>query len=699
LFGLALLVLTVAAAITHWAWRVDVILPDEVLGVLGSRAVINDPFGALQNPAIFQRGLERLTSIVLVLPNVVFSGTTAELKAAHVLIALLAAGVALPVYAIGRELSLSGWWSLLAAALAVVGPWLLYAETFLNGTVATLTVTIFILVVLRGTLRPSVVNDLLIFVVAVLMTLARPNQIAFFALVPVVFALHALRQGEPPLALAARARALPGRLWREHRTFVVAAVIAVLLGLVVGLNVLVGSYSNSLPWEHLNLGQLWGHFGLSVASLALATGFVPAVLATPWLIGSALRPRSPAAGVFAQIALLAIFFYVVTTYYAVPEERYVAVLGCIFPLAFAAALSSRRIGVVATALSAVLIGLLAFKFGFHVQQKPYDIFVAPARILISQDFARQLAAISPIDSFQFALPLVMLSLVAILIALGLQRLRDRAASARRLAGGVALLVLLAGTISAGWAMREFTAVVDLPNVSSASALWVDDAAGSESVGLIQTGSDYELYPTQNLLVRNKSLDTVITVGTRRVPGPCCSTFLKRIVPAVIDKETGLLKAKSKTPRLVAVPSSVPFGIAGGLVATSTNYAGSAPHRLVRAERPLRLQWLADGLSDDLGLHPDRVARLHVYPLGRGNGNICLSTRATVYPSDLVLESSPAPVGGPGRQRLAAGPAVTLAWRLPSSGGRRTITLTQEPVSANAPDTAIYLEGTTVERCR
>lgn len=695
--AMAVVIGIATVVVTHWAWRIDIILPDELIGVLGARTIVADPIAGIQNPVVFGRGLERLTALALVPSDLLFGSAVAEAKSAHVLFALLYSMVSIPVYAMVREIGLGGWWAFTAGVLTIATPWTMYSETLLNGTLATLTLTVFLYLTLRGTLRPSMLCDIAIAVAGIAMVLARPNQIAFLALAPLSFAVFALRESASPgVGLRGRLKRLPKKIWSDHKLLVIGGILAILAILVAGVGALVGSYSNALPWNHLDLGLITTRFSLTIVVLTLAAGFVPAILAIPWLLRNSVRPESPGAGVYATLGLAAVLLFIVTTFVSASEERYIAVLVGIVPVAFVAALASRRVSLAGVIVTAVVISWLVLRHGWVAGTEPFIHFTGPTRLLVSQVLADAVVAVSPYDGSPFALTLALLSGLAVLIALGFSRVRGRPAAEQRLAVAVAGLAVLAGLFSAGWALSRMSKLLVAENVNYASSSWIDRMARGQSVGLLETGSVVERYAAGNMIARNRDLDTVVTFS-EPVSGRSPLDKDVRLTP---DPVTGRLSADRSMPRLLLVPDTAHYGIAGRVLARSKAFAGAGDtHALIHSDRPLRLLWLGQGMSAGRVITTTGVAWLDVYEQPGYSGPLCFTTVVAGGQFPSVFSTSPAPEGKPGRLRISGGESTRLTWRFPQVKGRARVRASLLRAPGDGEDPVIHLVAPRVSACR
>jgi len=482
--ALALLIAGVTAYVQTLGWNTNTYTNDEVYSLIGGRLLEGDFFALLfETQGWFNRGPERLNSVIMALAAAVTGTAPDELRTSHVLLALIYFAAAVPTFALARGLGLGRGAAVLVAALTVVTPWALFGATLLNVTVGVPMTMLFAWAAWRTAVRPSLLNDAVTLAAAGLNTLARTGHAPFVvvALLAVVYAVW-LRRPVGERAAHSLLR-LPLRTLRTHPLLVAVMVLGGVYVLAVGSTNIAGpAYSSvsefKLPWQ-----SLWDHLRQWFVQLTMATGYLPMLLGLPWLLWQAVRPASRETGVFAVIALglFVTFVYLTGNIFSAIEERYVAPLAAFPALAFGAAVFRRE----AWPLGTLLVGLVAARAIATVGIVPGSDFlyqVAPARLFFSEVVLGRVTVAVPggDDNIVLIATLAMVALalaVSMLFAPAALR-RWPAIGGRRqfLAVGACVPVLLLGALSGGYAMNRYKAAV-LPDKSFERMAWIDEASG------------------------------------------------------------------------------------------------------------------------------------------------------------------------------------------------------------------------------
>ena len=312
-------------------------LNDEYGTVTGGRVIARDPVELFTaTGGVFNRGPERLTSLLLAVPGAVFGSAAGELRAGHVLLALAYALVALPAYALLRGLEVPRWPAVGLAVVAVLGPWVVFGATLLNVTLAAPLTVLFCWAAWRAVVRPGVGAELAAVAAAALMTTARASHAVFFAAV-VVAAVATAWWTRPDGAR------FVAHLVRRNPVIVLVAVVGALALVVFGSSALAGrDYADAARLD-FPLDAIWSALGWTTAVLTVAGGFVPMVLGGAWVLRQAVRPADVRAGAFAVIALTVFlaFVYLMGASGAQEQERYAAPLLALPVVALGAALFRR----------------------------------------------------------------------------------------------------------------------------------------------------------------------------------------------------------------------------------------------------------------------------------------------------------------------------------------------------------------------
>ena len=327
--ALAVLVLVATALISRYGVRLHNPQQDEYQVVFGGRFFATDPLKALFDTTAFTRGPERLTSMLLAIPDAIFGSTPRQMQAGHVVVAFAYALTAIPAYLLSVGLGLRRGPAAGTAARTILGPWPIFGNTYLDAAVGVLDPRAVRLGVVDGgrqarlARRPTGAGR------------GRAGDRRPRRGDPVpgghggrgdrgrLAIDHGVRRVVAPRAAAARARAptpaaraaraAGGRRRRRRRS--AGAGRPVYNGAV-----------NGVP----TLDELWTYLPVHFAELSMGTGYLPMIIGLPWILVDVLAwPATAATGAFAVIAVasFAVFVGLAAQAGATTEERYVAVLG------------------------------------------------------------------------------------------------------------------------------------------------------------------------------------------------------------------------------------------------------------------------------------------------------------------------------------------------------------------------------------
>ena len=627
-----------AALVAATAWTVvrgqqnRTLQADEYAFVLvGADAFASDFLGMLLDPSPVRRGPERLMALLVSVPYALFDDTPTMLRAAHVVGSLLWMLAALPAYALARLLRLERWQALMVAALTVVTPWLIFGTTVLNVTAAFPLTAALLWATVRAVTRPSVGNDVLVLAIAVLGAAARTGNLPFVAIVAVAVIVQVWRDRPPRESLVR----LPVRMVRTHPVLVGAGILT--LGLVAALGatrIVGGQYEDAVP-DAYRLTDIVSRAGFWGSILALGSGLVAAVIGLAWLVRQAVRPTDRAAGAFAVSAIALFVVFVLSTLQAPPEERYVAVLAPLAPVAFGAAVFRRE----TSAVGAVLAGLVVLRVVTTNVPAPdegsYSWMVAPARQFWFRFVERRLTAYGLPEGWEIVTLAVIL---AIVVAAALALL----VRARPAVGGVAVAATGALLVLHGGASGQYNTGKWLAGEGSRAVPWeqrafIDEALGSDEVvyGWDYNPGSAEVVPfaLTRAQTYNRSMGGAIGLADMAQTWSCC----ERDVRFSVDPATGGVNAR--IPRyLVVPPGFLRVGFAARFVAGSPALADYGLFDL--GERP-RVSYTVDRVDADGWVRPGRGAVLRGFTSAGGR-------RATCARLELA-----APVDGPARFRVGS----------------------------------------------
>jgi hypothetical protein len=337
------------------------------------------------------RGPERLSALVFAAPSAIFNNTTTVFRASHVLFGLLYLSAAVPVYALARGMGLKRWQAIFPAAAAILTPWMLFGGTLLNVTLAYPTAMALAWATWNTMVRPGWRADALVLLFCVLGAMARESHAAF-ALSSGVAVLQQVWRDRPPQGSMRDAlRSYPGRAFRAHPLLAGAAGALLIVILVYGTHRLLGSaYQPTSSSTPVNLQTILDSTWRAVSELTIGTGYLPMIIALPWLAHELFRPRTREAGALAVISIaMFLAFIAMIVYFAATtagfsdNERYISVLAGLPPLVAAVALFRREVGPLAVTVCGLLLTRAVITQGLYPATAPYDYFLAPARLFFT----------------------------------------------------------------------------------------------------------------------------------------------------------------------------------------------------------------------------------------------------------------------------------------------------------------------------
>jgi hypothetical protein len=532
-----------------------------------------------------------------------------DLVTAHRIGAWVMASAAVPAFLLARRVHASSALAAVVGVLAVCIPWIVFAS-FLLTEVAAYPAFVWAMLAFQRTVRaPSPVRDLLALAAVAVAFLARTQFALLAILLPVVVLAYELGQTG---RLSSAAREAIARHRVLTAAYVLLAAFAAALAAVGRLSHVLGVYGDTIKGNLVPNGigrSLVEH----LATLALGVGILPLVIGLAWLVANLVRPPQDrelhafacVGGVIAVGQLLQ-----VTTFDlrfggegGFVHDRYLFYLAPVLVLAFVTAAREARIARWATGAVAAFVAL-----GFAAG--PLPRFVWHDFPQVNSD-APALTLLRPVVYLTHGLTGTRILLVAATI---LSAVLFAVARTRRLRGAIAIVSLaIIPVLTAymfarvlgveGWANRPLTGpehgVYD----------WVDGAAKGADVAMVpypvstaflvsqRVWRDYEFW--------NKTVDRDV-----QYTGPwrfkyTGDTFPQRLVR--FDATTGRAAA-SPTGYVLQADQDARFRISG--VATVENQG----IRLIRAERPWRVDWLTFGLYPDGWTRPGKTAVIRIFPV-------------------------------------------------------------------------------------
>jgi hypothetical protein len=582
----ALVALVGASTVAHWlaGRRVDGlwILPDE--GVYAQRALDLWRHGSL--PLLHGAGAGYGVLYPLLAGGPLSLGSAAHgyalLKPVQAFVVSLAA---VPVFVFGRRLMPSGY-SLVAAALTVASPLLLYSGLVMTEVlfypVATVALLAIAAAVAAGTLRAQALALVAILAAA----LTRPQAVVFVAVLALAILVDAAvaRDGS--------------RLRAFWPTWVVSAAAAVAFAAVPGL---VGSYSEAVRGSYPLVAGLRLSFE-HLSFIALATGLVPfAALVLLAAEAARGREREPLARAFLAVSVTTcVVLSLQVGFFAARFAphllgRDLAALPPLLFLGFALWLSR---GAPRTALSG---SLAAFVVLALVLLTPWNSLAVPEAFADSFDLllVARVHGHAPAD----VVTVFALAMAALLVFLPR---RARLVSAAAVFAVLVLASVVAANEVAG-------AVTGAQTVLGPDRSWIDTAARGK-VAYLYAGEQYWNVAWQEQFW-NRRIDRVYSVEPTAVPGALRQT------PVRVSRE-GYLPIGERyvvaADRLEFVGSPVAH-----LSQTGLDVSGLTLWQLAR---PARLSLVENGVQPNGDMtHP---AKLTVYGCAGGRLELTLLPKAT-----------------------------------------------------------------------
>jgi hypothetical protein len=639
---LGLIVLLATMLVARQGVRVHgMVFYDEKYAFEGARFLDANPGELLSAHGYAGRGLERLTSLLL-LPIVALIPKTADqFVAGHWLWGLCWALLALPSYALARGLELRRRWALAAAAMTVFVPWAVFGTIFINAAPATATAVAALWAMWRASVWPSPRADALAVALLVLAGTARVSHVGLALAWPVAIALQSWRDLPATQRRGERLRALPRLFVRDHGLLVWLTLLAGAAIAVVGIDLVIGGYPSRLDFP---IDALWRRLQLMVAHAATGMGFLAFIVGVGWLVRTSVAPRDRRTGTFAVLAVASFCVLLYVNHVGGYDERYEMPSIALVFVAFAAAVARREVGVRAPLAVGAVTLFCVERFGFIGHTEAFDFINAPGRQWFSTGWIRTLSdATGAGHGLLIVLVVAAATTLAVLLGVFVHGRR-----ARRLAGLAVFLVLWSGFSGARFTALKLPSGYR-PDATFEDMTFVDRITGGETAYPLIGATVANQHPRNTWLELqffNRAIKRPLSIA-----GPsyylCCLAYGYARV-AQVDKRSGAIDVPPDVvPRyLLTTPDWVPGGVAG-----TTLVVSRAPIRPVRVERPrmpLQATWLAVGMPPNGVLAPGARAVLRAFPAG-------------------------APPAGPACMRVTfVGPrrmASAAAWRIGTARGR------------------------------
>lgn len=539
-------------------------------------------------------------------------------EAAHALNALLMASAAIPAYLLVRGLRLPRLAGYLVAALTVVTPWMGMSMVLWTESAAYPAFMWAILGIHRAVAAPSRRGDLLALGGIALAFSAR-TQFAFLAAVlPVAIVLHeAGLAGRRPREIARALR----RSASGHRVLLVAygllALAALLLAARSSIGSALGAYETTSQGEWLPEGS-FNQAGRYLASMTVAIGVVPLVLAGGWALSSLFKPTRRELHAFAVVALLVVpALMLIAGSFSLRfaggalEDRYVFYAAPLLFAGTAACLLDQRRRWIGVALAGIAFFAIA-DYASYEESARTPFFWSPSTsfwpVLDGRAYELGqklgLADLTPVGAIEVGTLLLTAALAALLWWRGPSR-------GFLLAVCLPLLVFLV-------AETRYVMPVGVTQNGGGGAYtgnpplgerdWVDDALpGDGDVALLPVWVAGSQLEAERIWWQaefwNKRVNRVFSSNGS-------TTFtLFPLKTLSVDFATGRVEAEEQIPYLVTSAGDVRFGLDGDRLASGFRFL-----ELLRPELPYRASWTSQNIFDEGWTNEEERVRVRLHSL-------------------------------------------------------------------------------------
>ncbi|WP_205696687.1 hypothetical protein [Conexibacter sp. SYSU D00693] len=607
---------------------------DEYLSVLGSRQIAADPIKGIFATSYGDRGPERLTGILLWIAQAWPGPTAADFQAGRVLIALCGALVAVPTYLLARGVGLGRWLAVATGAVAVVTPWAVFGETFLNTVPGLLMCTLLFHAMWRSTVRPSIGADAWVLATALLATAARVSSIAFVLALALAIPVTAWRDRPADVDRRTWLRRLPLVVARQHPLLAGVGLLGALALAVRGQAGVIGGYGSQITDQSIELGRLGDQAFEVLGRLAPTVAVIIAVFGVVWLAREVVHPRGRETGAFAVVALGVFVAYSYVFYTATLEDRYVTPLLPLLVVAAARPLATGEVGWVGAAIGGAVVARAVAVGGPQTNEFPYAAFIDAGSIFLKRVVEGRVSNVVGGGS----LTVLLLALAA--LAVGLALLVARRPARRAVVAGVVLaLVTVHGAVAGTYAMNRYTDLAGRPGTSFAALSFADEEVGVDGpvavFGSPVGGGDVR----QRLLevnYFNRSARATLLLDDVEQRNFCCAPNPTGNTAVVADERTGAVRVVRQEgaplPRWYVAPTGFARLAFDGVWRAQSPSAAALVERDPR--RPLQLAYaFLDGTFEDDGWSRGaEPMRLRAFPASvGGTSRRCVQMIVTAPP--------------------------------------------------------------------
>lgn len=685
------LLLTLVAA--HWTLAMWSFTLDQILFRSTAAWVPHALPGSLWDLATYQRGTQRLSEWIQAVTLGVFGSPTGFRVGRWIFVLSYASTVA-PVWLLARRAGADRAWATVGALMAVLVPWAIVSGTFLTEPLAYPLFAWAMLACWGSAVHGGWRWDLLALVAIGAAALARTGMVLLVVVLAVAVVGVELR-----VTLAERSwRELPRGFARRHGLLLAAAVFGALLAAGGLASKLRGSwYSNTSP----RLSALEDGLIYVISVLGPGLAFAGAVAGFAFALSRLVKPLSREQLALGMVVLGALAMMLLTMITGPSEERYLFYLAAPVAAAFAAGAARRSISWWAIAAAGALLLWTLDRRIWWPGDPDYSRFLLfPSETWVTRVVRLGVASRLPGNvSADTAMNLVIVGGVVLagLLASPLPRGWGTRPAVRAVSLAVAVLLVAAGGVQAGWVLHKYRATGG-GGQSPETRAWVDDLAGGKTVGLwlppAPTGLDQS--PWQEVRYYNLDVKQQVRVGTSQdAPGfPADDP----VVTAQIDPATGrlVLPPGERLPAYVVVsPDRDSAPLRGRVVKDGPNW----DLKLVAPSTPAAVRWQTTAGPADGRLPAGRAL---VYRVFRPAGPAPACLALTVTGNNLGPATVTA-TGGGGVARVRVGAGRTAALLAPLGPGRATDVrvVARGPVerAPNVSPVTAQVRAVTTRRCR
>jgi hypothetical protein len=222
------------------------------------------------------------------------------LRDAHVVNAFVMTSAAIPAFLLARSAIDRRWAAFFVAVLSVCVPWMTLSSFLLTEVAAYPAFLWAVLAMFKATASPRPRYDALAVLGIALAISARTQFVVLLLALPIAVLIHELGTTRP--WRSAVRKALNGHPVLVG-AYALAAVTAIVLAAMGRLGRSLGAYGVTIQ-EDVVPGGIGRAFTEHVATIALAVGILPFLVAAAWMLGTLVRPGERRLHAFASVAMV-----------------------------------------------------------------------------------------------------------------------------------------------------------------------------------------------------------------------------------------------------------------------------------------------------------------------------------------------------------------------------------------------------------